>query len=429
VSKGYPLWCVLEKIEPYILLLSDTSDQANEFLDAIRQEVADNPAIARDYPQAAGVGPVWRNDRIRLRNGCQIVAKGAGSRVRGRSNRADRPTLVIGDDCNEKADAYSPTLRRRKWDWWTKDVMSVGTARTNFLVAGTPIHQEAISHKLRRTAGWQSRSYRSVIEWPERMDLWGEWERILSNLADDSAQVTARAYYEANRAEMDRGAVVLWPEWEPLYDLMRLRASIGASAFDSEKQDRPGTDGATEWPAEWFDDPDLWFTDWPETVCRIQGIDPSKAANSTTADWQAHGCLALGKDGVLYLEADLRREHVTAMCQRVIELAEVWQPDVVVAEVNSTMGLLTPELQRVMAERGKTGLFTYEELTSTDPKAARIRKAGSYLSRKQIKVRNTAGGRELVNQWRSWPNSEFDDGPDVAGVLIRRMEMYVRGRQ
>jgi len=31
----------------------------------------------------------------------------------------------------------------------------------------------------------------------------------------------------------------------------------------------------------------------------------------------------------------------------------------------------------------------------------------------------------LVDQWRDWPNGEFDDGPDAAATAIRRVELAV----
>lgn len=430
ISKGVPLHSACEGFEPYILMLSDTGDQASEFLEAIKYEIETNDRLREAYPAACGKPEVWRADRIRLSNGCLIVAKGAGGRIRGRSNRAARPSLVIVDDANEKKDAFSPTLRKRKWDWFTRDVMSVGNARTNFLVAGTPIHREAISHRLRMTAGWQGRGYKAIVAWPNRMDLWGEWERIACHLGDPDAKESARAFYDANRAAMDAGAEVLWPEWESLYELMMLHAAIGTSAFASEKQDQPGSDGTSEWPAEWFDDPDIWFWQWPETVRRIQGLDPSKGEGDHTGDYQAHGMMGLNIDGTLYLEIELHRENAPSMIERALDLAKYFAPELWVVEDNSTMGFLEPEVVRQLEERNKAGrpqLLPFEAFTSTDPKASRIRHLGSYFRRKQIKIRNTPGGRLFADQCRDWPNGEFDDAPDVCGVLVRRMEMLVNG--
>jgi hypothetical protein len=45
-----------------------------------------------------GLGNPWGQDRIRLANGVVIEALGTGGKIRGRRNRAQRPTLIVVDD-------------------------------------------------------------------------------------------------------------------------------------------------------------------------------------------------------------------------------------------------------------------------------------------------------------------------------------------
>lgn len=421
VSKAYPLWAALEGVEPFILLLSDTADQAEAFLADIKSEIEANDAIAESYPHAAGVGPIWQSKRIRLRNGVQIAAYGAGGRVRGRGNRAERPSLVIVDDANEKADAFSSTMRRRKWDWFTRDVMSVGNTNTNFFVVGTPIHREAISHRLRNTAGWDYRGYRAIQQWPDRMDLWLEWERVLTNLGDPDRANHAEAFYAANQADMDAGAVLLWPEWESLYDLMRLRAAIGPSAFDSEKQDKPGTDGATEWPSEYFDG--IWFDKWPDgLLAMVLALDPSKGANEGS-DYQAHALVGVDRGGTIYAEVWNNREDIKLMATRTLNLAREFKPSEVVVEENGTMGALLPEYERQMADRSQ--LVPLMMLHNIGNKEVRIRGITGYLARSQLRIRNTQGGREFVSQGQDFPSGEFDDSLDAVSIALRRLEQLL----
>lgn len=422
-TKAYTLWAVCEGVEPYTLLLSDTGDQAKTFLDAIKQELDGNAALASAYPDACGAGPVWQSSRVRLRNGCAIEVRGSGGRIRGLTSRSRRPSLVIVDDANEKADAYSSTLRSRRWEWFTKDVMAVGTPETNVVVLGTPIHRETICRRLRGLPGWRHKGYRSVIAWPDRMELWQEWERLLTDLANEERDTTARAFYDANREEMDRGAVVLWPDRYSLYDLMRWRAASGERAFASEYQDEPGADGATEWPADYFEGPDFWFSDWPDLLYRVQALDPSKGTGAKPGDWQAHVMLGLGRNGHLYFDADLRREPVTDMVARALAIARQFRPMALVFEDNGTMGLLQPEIAR---QSGSAGFAcAWETVTNSIPKLARIRTVGPYLSRKQVHVRNSVGGRLLVDQWRDVPGGEFDDGADAAGTCVMRLGKLV----
>ena len=242
-SFAYPLWCAVHALEPYIVLTADTGEQAEKYLEAIRDELETNEAIRRDYPQA-GPGGVWRTNRIRLANGCTVEAMGTGAKLRGRKSRQHRPSLVIVDDPQNTAHMLSALQRDRSWDWLAKDVSNAGNPQTNIVVLGTALHRDCIVCRLQRTAGWRSHLFRAVASWPDRMDLWREWEDLLLDHQDDGREAKARAFYDDRRADMDAGADVLWPEREDLYSLMSLRASIGTGAFGSEKQNDP-TDPTT----------------------------------------------------------------------------------------------------------------------------------------------------------------------------------------
>jgi hypothetical protein len=420
-SKAHPVYSICEGTEAFILILSDSARQARSFLRSIKRELETNKLIAARYPHAAGVGPIWQADHIRTRNGVEVMVAGGGGRVRGMSADERRPTLVIVDDANEKKDAYSADQRQKKIDWLMEDILPMGEPGTNFLCVGTPIHREAIVCSL-ATKGWATKSYRSIIQWPVNMDLWLQWERALTNLGDAHRSRTARRFYEDNRAAMEEGASLLWPERFDLYDLMSKRAAGGDAAFRSEYQDEPGTSGATEWPSDYFAD-HIWVNELPHPRDRkytVQALDPSKGVQDRPGDFQAHACIALGADGLLYFDADFRREDSTRMAERAADLCDLWQSNEVVVETNATMGLLKAEFQE-LANKGRFSTATVHEQISHDHKSARIREVGAYLARKQVRVVNGAGGRMLVQQWQDWPNGDYDDGPDSAGVALRRL--------
>jgi hypothetical protein len=422
-SKMYPLYGIGEGTEAFILILSDTSRQARSFLRSIKREIESNPLFAARYPDAAGVGPIWQTDHIRTRNGVDVMVVGGGGKIRGVSANEFRPTLVIVDDANTKDDAYSADQRAKKLEWLDADILPIGEPGTNFVSVGTPIHREAIVCSL-AAKGWETKTYRSIIDWPERMDLWLQWERHITNLGDAHRVKTAAAFYQANRPLMDAGARLLWPERHPLELLMTKRAQMGDAAFRSEYQDEPGTSGATEWPSDYFAD-HIWVNELPHPRDRkytVQAMDPSKGVQDRPGDFQAHACIALGADGLLYFDADFRREDSTRMAERAADLCDLWQSNEVVVETNATMGLLKAEFQE-LANKGRFPTATVHEQISHDHKSARIREVGAYLARKQVRVVNGAGGRMLVQQWQDWPNGDYDDGPDSAGVALRRLTM------
>jgi len=428
ITFAYVLWCALEAHERYILILQDSADQAHSQLAALRAEIESNGAILRDYPNAAGVGPVWRQDRIGLRNGVAIQALGTGGRVRGRKNRDARPTLIIFDDVENNDTITSEVKRSRAWRWATREVIPAGESGTNFLSVGSALHRHCVAMRLGTLPGWQGRTFKAVHSWPLRMDLWDEWERLATNLADLDRGQTATAFYRANRETMDDGALIYWPMRWPLVALMERRAAIGHQAFDTEYQGVPSMAGLTEWPPELFEEQvnkPLWFNEWPtDLVFKVLALDPSKGANARTSDFQAHVLVGLDRSGVFWVEGWLNHETPLQMVARSLDLFIANRPDVLRVEVDS-LGLLLPEYQQQMQARKM--VVNLRPLVNRTDKIVRIRRTGSYLERNQIRYRRTRGTQELVNQKRDFPHGEHDDGPDAEEMAIRTIEEMFHG--
>jgi predicted phage terminase large subunit-like protein len=436
ISLAYPLYAALNNLEPYTWLLSDSADQAVQNLTTIKQELEGNELLAGVYPRTAGPGPVWRANRIELRNGCVIEAHGTGSRVRGRKTRRSRPSLVIGDDLESEEHATSATLRDRSWRWFTRSVLNAGNPETNFLCAGTTLHRESLISRLQRQPGWQARLFKSVIRWPARMDLWAQWEGLLSDWENSDRDAAARAYFERNRPAMEEGAEVLWPAMESLYHLMQLRVTIGHAAFAAEKQGDPFDPSRSEFPESYFGGPGFWFEAWPQNLdVKVLSLDPSKGKDSDIGDYSA--LVKLGYDqrgvgynqrGVVYVEADLQRRPTPQIVAEGVEMARQFRPDAFAVEVNQYQELLCVELGREAANRQVP--LPVVPVENTVNKQVRIRRLGPYLSQRQFRFKARSPGTILlVEQLKDFPNGDHDDGPDALEQGLRILIDLYNGRQ
>lgn len=428
--EAYALRAAVEGWESHIVYLSDSWEMAEQHLSMIRTELEENERLAAVYPEACGLNPdEWRTDRLRLRNSVLFKSLGRGSNIRGRKDRQNRPTLVIVDDCQGNKSIVSPTDREHTLNWMFQEVIPAGSDRTNFISIGSALHREALAVHVQSRAGWTGKTFRAVHEWPARMDLWEEWERLATNLADEERDKTAQAFLEKNRAEMIIGAVTFWPGYKPIEVLMKRRAEIGSRRFETEYQGVPGSPEGCEWPSELFDRTRFWFDDWPEpeeTALKVQSLDPSKGTDSKSADYQAHVTCALHRDGTFYLDCELRKE--PNWCARALDIAARFHPREIVAESNCTMGLMLPEMERLLRERpGTTYRPVVREENHSDNKLTRMRALTPYLQRGQIRVRNSTGGRMLVEQMRDVPHGSHDDGPDAAATAVLRIEEIYHG--
>jgi len=202
---AYPVYCGCHKLESYIVIVSDTAEQACQHLAGVRGELENNEALLADFGELLGKGTSARGDRLALSNGVVMKAIGTGGKIRGRREGASRPSLVIIDDPQNIEHVISALMRERSWNWLTKDVLNAGDPETNYVVLGTALHRDCIVCRLQTTPGWKTKLFKSLPQMPARMDLWREWEAILHDydLGEDEREAKARAFYEANRAAMD----------------------------------------------------------------------------------------------------------------------------------------------------------------------------------------------------------------------------------
>jgi len=138
--------------------------------------------------------------------------------------------VVFPDTAPPQHSPAGDAALQRERSWFNRAVANAGTPQTNVLVLGTALHRDCLVLRLSRAAGWQARTFRAIERWPDRTDLWGQWEQIFTAVDDAAREGKARAFYEAQAEELSRGCVLLWPERESLYELMVHRTTIGHAA-------------------------------------------------------------------------------------------------------------------------------------------------------------------------------------------------------
>lgn len=418
----------VEDAEPYVWIVSDTHSQAKIHLDNLKSELTDNQELRDAYPAATGAPHWWRSTSIKLSNGAVIESYGAGQRLRGRRRGAERPTLIICDDLENDQHIVSAHQRDVSRQWFFGTLLKAGAKRTNVMNLATALHRDALAMRLRRSPGWRSELFPSVIDWPTETELWDAWEAIYCR-ADGSAAADARQFYQRNHTAMNRGARVLWPEEEDLYMLMRMRVEGGVAAFEREKQGVPVDPERCEWPDEYFGDA-AWFDEWPaELRLRTMALDPSKGGDARHGDYSAYVMLGVGPDGVLHVEADLARRPTPQMVSDGVEWMQRFKPDAFGVEANQWQQLLAGEFTAECNRRGMLGI-TPCEITNHTNKAMRIRRLGPYLSQRRIRFRRASEStRLLVDQLRDFPLASHDDGPDALEMALRLAEEVWRGRK
>ncbi len=425
----YVLRAAVEGWEPYIWLVSDTKSQARTHLENIKIELEENELLAQDYPNACGCGPRWRATALELRNGTVIESFGTGQRLRGRRRREHRPTLIVCDDLQNDGHMASAAQRESSRHWFHGTLLKAGTKRTNLVNLATALHRDALAMQLHQTPGWQSHKFQAIEQWPTNEKLWSDWEKIYCDAENPQAREVASNFHQQHRQAMDEGAVLLWPEEEDLYTLMKMRVEEGRTAFEREKQSSPIDPERCEWPEEYFDE-HIWFREWPaELQFKTMALDPSKGTDSQHGDYSAFVILGVDHQGILYIEADLARRPTPQMVADGVTLCEQHRVDTFGVEANQYQELLAGEFQAEFLRRGIRRAAPYAIHNQVN-KQLRIRRLGPYLSQRRLRFLSTSPSTQLmVDQLRDFPLGSHDDGPDALEMALRLAEqMFLEGK-
>lgn len=329
----------------------------------------------------------WRIDGHRGRYRC--AGKGGG--ISGRSAQ----WLILDDPLKGRNEAESVAERDSVWRWLGGDFFTRAAGDTRCLVVGTPWHPDDPMGRL----------LQKQAESPDAK----QWHHI---------RFPALCESQDNPDDPRKIGEYLWPERFSAAHYRNFRESFPTD-WASLYQLRPRGSGMVEWPDEFFG-PSIWFTDWPACplICKVMGLDPSKGKSDKSGDFSAIIEMGVDQDGILWVDADLDNGRPVeapkgqrSMVNDGLDRMAAFRPTGFIVETNGFQELVATAFLRTAAERGiQIPLYA---VNNTDPKVSRIRSLGPYLSQGRLRVRNTPGGRLLVQQLREFPTGAHDDGPDA----------------
>jgi predicted phage terminase large subunit-like protein len=417
-------------LEAYIVLLAVEQSLSRRLSRELRGAFAPESRLAELYGPFEVSGGV---DEWEVSVGgappVALLAKSQGSSVRGAKHpsRGIRPTLVLLDDVEHKDRVRNPDQRALTWSWVQSDVMKLGRRQggTDVWWRGTILHPEAALARLMATPGWDAQRWRAIISWPERADLWARCGEIYCDLTLGAYRVpAAKAFYAANRAEMDRGVEVLDPTVEDVFRLYEQIWVEGLAAFLREKQNDPTDPAASLFLPEKFS---RFRLEGDTLVSSRSGRRVKLADLRRYAHWDPSlglpdgdfGAIAVvGRDvwGYCYvLDCWLARQKPTEQLAAIWRLAERWGLSVVSYEDNGFQSLVTESFPRQQEERRKNGEFwqlSMDGQTTSENKVGRIGALEPDVAAGWISFAEHLPA-DLLTQFAQFPAGDHDDGPDA----------------
>lgn len=462
-------------LERYVAVLAESAQLSRARVFEVAIELEQNKELRRVFGDLVGQ-EIWRRNagEILTGNGVTILAKSMESQVRGLLHPVTnaRPTKIVLDDAEDSQDVLNPELRARDLRRFTQDIEGAASVdgSTSFNFTGTPLHREALLPSLEKNPAWEFRKYPAIEQWPERLDLWERCRALYGAAggAEEPDEVgqeatpvaaavqVARTFYQANRKEMDRGAKVLWPEWEPLFTLQLWRWANGEAAFAKEKLLIPRDPTVATFEMESDQYPKRGalrhalgvdeFGEFLEVDTRLggtrrvhtknlrfvsfhdpAGADPS-APRKVKGDPDYAAIVVLGIEDLEaggrichVVEAWLQRASPTDQIRRHFELAERWKVGLAVIE-NDALKLLRTLYVEEQRKRRQAGLFAQMPLRSlerqTVNKIARVSTLEPAITDGRLTF-NRALPAVFWNQFVDFPTGDHDDGPDATEGAFR----------
>jgi predicted phage terminase large subunit-like protein len=397
-----------------VVIVMNTEEQSAEMLESIKAELDTNPRLAQDFPDAVGQGRVWQATTAITTGNIKIRIGGTGKKLRGMKHGPYRPDLIFLDDLENDEHVRTKAGRDKTQKFVTASVLGLAppVGGMDVFWVGTSLHYDAAINRVARSPGWRRRVFRAIMQWPDNMRLWEEWEQLYTRTGTDDEKVQfeadAKAFYEANKSAMDAGAVLSWPEVRGLYRLMCIRA-VNHHAFSQEYQNEAGTDDTAPFKLIHF-----WIdrrADW----LHFGAIDPSLGKSGAARDPSAILVGGLNRETMQLdvVEADIGRKVPDLIINRAIDLQAEYGCIAWAVETVQFQAFLFSEIIKRSASRGIS--FPGVPVQPINDKALRIISLQPHVANGLIRLHRSQ--TTLIEQLQFWPEADHDDGPDALDML------------
>ncbi len=328
-------------------------------------------------------------DRWALASGGEYYGVGAGVGIAG--FRAD---LGLADDLfGSREDAYSETIRKKRWDWYTDDFSARLKPHAKRILMNTRWHEEDV-------AG-----------------------RVLQQI--ESGQVKGRVVSLPAIAEAgDRlGRAVgeyLWaddPSWDYPSYLRSRKAEISPMMWSALFQQRPAPEEGSFFQRAWFK---RFAPEQKPANLHIYGTS-DYAVTEDGGDFTVHRVWGVDSSGDLWMLAGWRGQTTADVwIERVIDLIGTWKPHAWFGEGGTIARAIEPMLRRRLTER-KLGC-RLEWLPSIGDKPTRARGFQARAAMGRVHLPDGTDGDLVLDEYLHFPAGKHDDDVDCGSLIGRALD-------
>jgi len=278
------IWALVYGHRKFICMIGADAPHAGNMLTSIKSEFEHNDELLKDFPECCfpirgldgnskrTIGQICQGLRTEIKwtlktivlptvkdsiaSGSIIQTAGITGGIRGMKHKLTdgkviRPDFVIIDDAQSDESAESPSQVETRLNVVSKTILYLpapGVEIAGFMPCTVIAPDDMADQILNRKnfPAWQGFRTKMLSEFPKNMETWEEYNTIREEaLRREQGPGASIKFYQENRAEMDDGAIVSWPEnFNEKTEISGLQHAMNLffrdeDAFFSEAQNSP----------------------------------------------------------------------------------------------------------------------------------------------------------------------------------------------
>lgn len=413
---------IVFKHKRYVVLFSETTDSAGEFITWTRYQLKLNEKLRKDFGELLHI-QASRNEldnkyEFITKSNIKVEAKGLGTQVRGLRHGSTRPDLFILDDI-ESDESTSTAEQIAKAKAWFDDSMLPALAKNGLVIyLGTILCYGSLLHYvIEERKDFESAQFAAVKSFAKRSDLWDEWRKI-RQVDEEGAAEKARQFYEANKEDMLEGVEILWPGYWTYYELISIREDRGTKSFSQEYQNNPTDEERQIFKPEYFeefffDDDDLAELD----TSNYGAVDI--AMGKTKGDFSVIASGAINNEtGTLYVyDAYMDRVHPNVLIDEVVTHTFENEYEGLAVEAQAAQEFIADRMTEELQARGYPAHTRLKQIKQRTRKELRIEALLPDIQKGKIRFHRKFRNSPELDQFTMYPMHANDDFPDGISML------------
>jgi predicted phage terminase large subunit-like protein len=392
VSILLPSWYLAGNPTHSILAATHSVEFAERWGRRVRNDIAgDTNVLGISLSDDSKAAARWS-----LASGGEYYGVGAGTGISG-----FRANLGVTDDLfGSREDAYSETVRQKRWDWYVDDFSARLKPGAQRILMNTRWHEEDVAGR--------------VLEQIERKEIRG---RVIS----------IPAIAEADDPLGRDPGELLWDEPEGYNYGAFLKArqrETSPMMWAALYQQRPAPEEGDYFKAVWLKP---YETLPPRETLRVYG-GSDYAVTADGGDYTVHLVVGLDPDGKMHLLDRWRKQSASdEWIESFCDLVKEWQPVGWAEEKGQISAGVGPALDRRCRER-QTYVYR-EQFPTRGDKAVRAQSIRGRMALEGLYVPvNASWYAEFKSELLSFPAGKHDDQVDALGLIGQLLDQMVPGQ-